>query len=167
MADDLIHMGEADPLETLDDDEAEIDRANGLGTNYAQAGDGHGTSDGEGAEAINTPLTARPQPRRMPSHSDTASQSSSLSAPSSHISTSISNLSLRQSALIQTTDVPSGWIHLQNTYIDEAGSDRTVRSFGVRNLVDEEVEVEVASDLGEQVVFWRGDDEKGMFRTLL
>jgi hypothetical protein len=156
MADGLMHIGEADPLELLQDDKS------------GQPGSEHGDLVGQGGkeekEEEATPVTARPQPRRMHSHSDTAIQSSSLSIPSTNasaMSTSISNLSLRQSALIQTMDVPSGWIHLQNTYIDVAGSDRTVRSFGVRNLVDEVVEVEVASDLGEQVVFWRGEDEKG------
>ena len=164
MADGLMHIGDTNAQEVLADGDEAI-RPSPTGIPLDPDTDN---------PSVPTPLPVRPsQPRRTPSqpHSDTASTLSipnSTTSNASNMSTSISNLSLRQSALIQTIDVPSGWIHLQNTYIDVAGSDRdrTVRSFGVRNLGEDEVEVEVGSDLGEQVVFWRGDDEKGGSTTL-
>ncbi len=65
--------------------------------------------------------------------------------------------------LITTTDVPSGWIHLQSTYLDESGSQRKTKWFGITNLVDQLVEVEVGSDLGNQLCFWVGEDERSEF----
>lgn len=85
-----------------------------------------------------------------------------LSTPSSSSNTSsvISRSSTQQDPLVQAVDVPSGWIHLQSTYLDGTGGQRKVRSFGLRNLVEKEVKVEVGSDLGGQLVFWIGDDDR-------
>lgn len=60
--------------------------------------------------------------------------------------------------IVQVTDVPSGWFHLQSTYLDSAGGQCHVRSFGVRNVSASAVDVEVASDLEDQVVFWTTDE---------
>jgi hypothetical protein len=62
---------------------------------------------------------------------------------------------------VQTFDVPSGWIHLQSTYLDKAGGQRKIRSFGLRNLVHRAVDVEVESDLSGMLLLWLGDDDRG------
>ncbi|WVN85502.1 uncharacterized protein L203_100648 [Cryptococcus depauperatus CBS 7841] len=73
-----------------------------------------------------------------------------------------------QASLIQTVDVSSGWIHLPPTYLDAESSfsaygavegSRKVRSFGVKNVSGEKLEVEVESDLSGQLVFWVGDED--------
>lgn len=66
-----------------------------------------------------------------------------------------------QASLVQTFDVPSGWIHLQSTYLDKAGGQRKIRSFGLRNLVHRAVDVEVESDLSGMLLLWLGDDDRG------
>ena len=66
---------------------------------------------------------------------------------SSHSSSSSKPSLPPQASLVQTFDVPSGWIHLQSTYLDKAGGQRKIRSFGLRNLVHRAVDVEVDSDL--------------------
>lgn len=71
----------------------------------------------------------------------------------------------QQAQLVQLFDVPSGWIHLQSTYVDSAGGQRRVRQFGLRNLSSWRVDVEVASDLGAQVVFWPADDDSDSVST--
>ncbi|WRT68197.1 uncharacterized protein IL334_005172 [Kwoniella shivajii] len=72
----------------------------------------------------------------------------------------VSKISLpKQDSLIQTLDVPSGWIHLQSTYLDGDIGQKRVRSFGIKNLAQSEVQVEVESDLSGQLVFWLGEDE--------
>ncbi|RSH81358.1 hypothetical protein EHS25_006889 [Saitozyma podzolica] len=65
-----------------------------------------------------------------------------------------------QASLVQTFDVPSGWIHLQSTYLDKAGGQRKIRSFGLRNLVHRAVDVEVESDLSGMLLLWLGDDDR-------
>jgi hypothetical protein len=78
---------------------------------------------------------------------------------SSTTSSSIVSKPMNQGALVQILDVPSGWIHLQSTYLDGAGT-RKVRSFGLKNLADVDVEVVVESDLGNQILFWTADEER-------
>ncbi|WVQ85709.1 hypothetical protein IAT38_007875 [Cryptococcus sp. DSM 104549] len=96
-----------------------------------------------------------PEPLSIP----TTSSPTSRTHPQTH--THISKLALpKQDQLIQTVDVPSGWIHLQATYLDGDGGQRKVRSFGLRNLTAGAVEVEVESDLAGQLVFWVGDDDR-------
>ncbi|TXT10755.1 hypothetical protein VHUM_02260 [Vanrija humicola] len=63
-----------------------------------------------------------------------------------------------QDTLVQLTDVPSGWIHVQSTYLDAAGGQKRVRSFGLRNVSEGKVDVEIGSDLGPEVVFWAAAD---------
>ncbi|ORX38698.1 hypothetical protein BD324DRAFT_599646 [Kockovaella imperatae] len=91
----------------------------------------------------------------------------SSSAPSSDISSGASTTSSHDAfanleTLIRAVGVPSGWIHLPSTYLDENDTvgHRTVRSFGIRNVIDSEVNVEVSSDLGQGLTFWLADDEK-------
>lgn len=60
-------------------------------------------------------------------------------------------------AIIATVDVPSGWIHLQSAYLD---GQRKTKQFGLKNLVDAELEVEIDSDLGEQLAFWIPEDDQ-------
>ncbi|KAL1409057.1 hypothetical protein Q8F55_005881 [Vanrija albida] len=87
-------------------------------------------------------------------------------APRSHNGPSPTSLASRlaivsQDTLVQLADVPSGWIHVQSTYLDAAGGQKRVRSFGLRNVSETIVDVEIGSDLGQQVVFWAAaDDEK-------
>ena len=83
-------------------------------------------------------------------------------ANSSASASSFSARSVPQSdELIQTLDVASGWIHIPAAYLDDGGGNggRVVKSFGLRNLVDTEVAVEVGSDMRDQVTFWLGEDE--------
>lgn len=113
----------------------------------------HTDQAGDGA------LDQRPDVRPIPIQATENPSPMTTSTPSS--SATSSQLSVRgQEAIIQTTDVPSGWIHLQSTYLDGSGGQRKVRSFGLKNLVDEVVNVEVGSDLGGQLVFWQGEDDK-------
>ncbi|WVQ71317.1 hypothetical protein IAR50_000845 [Cryptococcus sp. DSM 104548] len=109
----------------------------------------------------------RPSPAQPLSVPTASTVSSAATTASTQLSTS--KFSLPQHApLIQTIDVPSGWIHLPATYIfGDGGGDagqRQVRSFGLRNVAGEgrEVEVEVESDLKGQLVFWTGEDEKSI-----
>lgn len=88
--------------------------------------------------------------------SPTSPTISSVNAPASSLA---ARLALVQHSLVQLTDVQSGWIHLQSTYLDSAGGQRRVRSFGLRNVSSNVVDVEVGSDLGTQVVFWVGGDD--------
>ncbi|WWC93575.1 hypothetical protein V866_000410 [Kwoniella sp. B9012] len=83
--------------------------------------------------------------------------------PGGQSSSTGSKLNLpKQDQLVQVLDVPSGWIHLQSTYLDGDLGQKTVRSFSIRNLVgDREVEIEVESDLEGQLVFWLGEEERG------
>ena len=55
-------------------------------------------------------------------------------------------------AMIELVDVPSGWIHFPATYLEEG--QRNVKTFGVKNVTQEAVDVGVRSDLGERLVFW-------------
>lgn len=91
----------------------------------------------------------------------TTTGSSPASSSTSAASSAFSHISITQTKLVELVDVPSGWIHLQSTYLDGTGSERKVRSFGLRNLGQEAIQVEVGSDMGSQIVFWKGDDEKG------
>ncbi|BEI95540.1 hypothetical protein CcaverHIS631_0104890 [Cutaneotrichosporon cavernicola] len=88
--------------------------------------------------------------------SNVSHNSSSLARPPLPLA---SRLALAQDTLVQVTDISSGWIHLQSTYLDAAGGQRKVRSFGVRNVSQGVVDVEVGSDLDNQVVFWVADEE--------
>lgn len=112
------------------------------------------------------------QPRAVPIQ-HTSHDQSSLSAASASATTNYSTSSsttasssivskpiVPQGSLVQILDVPSGWIHLQSTYLDGAGA-RKVRSFGLKNLSDTEVDVTVGSDLDDQILFWAADDERG------
>lgn len=90
--------------------------------------------------------------------SNTISSNTAYSTSSSTTSSSIVSKPINQGALVQILDVPSGWIHLQSTYLDGAGT-RKVRSFGLKNLADKEVGVVVDSDLGNQILFWTADDD--------
>jgi hypothetical protein len=91
-------------------------------------------------------------------------QRTTYSHPSSVTSgsTTSSKISIpRRENIIQTVDVSSGWIHLQAAYLESGmGGQKKVRTFGLRNLVDVPIEVEIESDLGEQLGFWIGEDDK-------
>lgn len=111
----------------------------------------------------------RPVPINTHERSDTATTltgpgsntaSSTSTSPSIASSSIVSKPIVSQGSLVQLLDVPSGWIHLQSTYLDGAGA-RKVRSFGLRNLADADVDVSVASDLDGQILFWAIEDEKG------
>ncbi|WWD18889.1 hypothetical protein CI109_103344 [Kwoniella shandongensis] len=111
--------------------------------------------DGKAEETSTIPLPSQPL---------TINPSNSISStPATTSQQPITKLALpKQDQLIQTLDVPSGWIHLQSTYLDGNGESgqRKVRSFSLKNLVQKEVEVEVESDLNGQLVFWVGDDDR-------
>lgn len=107
---------------------------------------------------------------RAQSHDEATEQSTTLSTLSTSSSTAASSASgffssETNDSLIQA-DVASGWIHVQAAYLDDKGGQRTTRSFGVRNISDNEVQVEVQSDLGNQLLFWSDDDEKGESNSL-
>lgn len=107
-----------------------------------------------------TPARAIETSSNTSNHSLPASAASSLSTQS-HISSVASSIPPTDN-LVETIDVPSGWIHIPAAYLDESGGQRTVKSFGLRNLSREkEVQVEVGSDMREQVSFWLNDDEAG------
>lgn len=133
------------------------------------------------AESLNPhePQPQPPQPAVSTSSTAAAASASSAAAPipiageqQAHATTSssanlsvsslaaqrVSRLGLQQESLVQLADVQSGWIHLQSTYLDSAGGQRRVRSFGLRNVSSGPVDVEVGSDLGPQVVFWVAED---------
>lgn len=110
---------------------------------------------------IPSPTTARAidSHSNASNHSVPGSTASSLST-SSHISSAGSSIIPPTDNLVATTDVSSGWIHIPAAYLDETGGQRTVKSFGLRNLLgDKEVQVEVGSDMREQVSFWLNDDD--------
>ncbi|TYJ53645.1 hypothetical protein B9479_005733 [Cryptococcus floricola] len=121
-------------------------------------------SASEGSVPSRRPSPA--QPLSIPT-APTVSSAAATSSTTTQLSTSKFSLP-RHASLIQTFDVPSGWIHLPATYLfDDGGGDvgqRQVRSFGLRNVGGEgrDVEVEVESDLKGQLVFWVGEDEKSI-----
>jgi hypothetical protein len=106
----------------------------------------HSDAEIEGGSDLSISPPVRPEARPIPIPQSTISSPMVLDRP--------------QGALLQTTDVPSGWIHLQSTYLDGCGGQRKVRSFGLKNLINEFVNVELGSDLGGQLVFWQADDDK-------
>ena len=85
-----------------------------------------------------------------------------ISSGASSASTSSHDAFAQPETLVRAIGVPSGWIHLPSTYLDEndAGGQRTVRSFGLQNAAEVDVAVEIGSDLGGGLTFWLGDDEK-------
>ncbi|OCF57464.1 hypothetical protein L486_04922 [Kwoniella mangroviensis CBS 10435] len=101
-----------------------------------------------------------PRPLTIPTTTTTGAVTAT---PGGQSSSPGSKLNLpKQDQLIQVLDVPSGWIHLQSTYLDGDLGQKTVRSFSIRNLVGErEVEIEAESDLEGQLVFWLGEEERG------
>ena len=120
----------------------------------------NGTASGDNTTTPSS--NARPLPikhHERSSTNDTAATSYSTSS-STTSSSIVSKPIVTQGSLVQILDVPSGWIHLQSTYLDGAGA-RKVRSFGLKNLSDTDVEVTVGSDLGNQILFWANEDEKG------
>ncbi|EIW67390.1 hypothetical protein TREMEDRAFT_64643 [Tremella mesenterica DSM 1558] len=107
-----------------------------------------------------------------PSHLSSLTETKSFAVPIPHVTSStssttssanssvISRSTFSSASLIQVTDIPSGWIHLQSTYLDDTGSQKKVRCFGLRSCTDRDVEVEISSDLNGQVLFWLGEDEQ-------
>lgn len=142
----------------------------GLAENYYnsedESGDDGPSNGSASGDNTTTPSgTARPLPIKSSERASSASTNdtalTSYSTSSSTTSSSIvSKPIVTQGSLVQILDVPSGWIHLQSTYLDGAGA-RKVRSFGLKNLSDTNVEVTVGSDLGNQILFWANEDEKG------
>lgn len=93
---------------------------------------------------------------------DSVSNISAHSVPTSTASSLSGHTLPPTDNLVETTDLAAGWIHIPAAYLDEGGngSGRVVKSFGLRNLVESEVRVEVGSDMRDQVTFWIGDDER-------
>lgn len=115
--------------------------------------------DAEGREGLPIKRSSVLEEQASPVNIATSSPaSSSTSAASS----AFSQMSIVQIKLVEVVDVPSGWIHLQSTYLDGTGGERKIRSFGLKNVGQEAVQVEIGSDLGTQLVFWKSEDEKGM-----
>ena len=142
-------IGLAETYYTSDDEDGSL---NGRNANGGKDGDGQ--TDGEEQEV--KPVAIRhDRSNTTTSNSNTAYSTSNSSTNSS----SIVSKPINQGALVQILDVPSGWIHLQSTYLDGAGT-RKVRSFGLKNLADTEVGVVVQSDLGNQILFWTAEDER-------
>ncbi|WVQ99833.1 hypothetical protein IAU59_006976 [Kwoniella sp. CBS 9459] len=116
----------------------------------------HGEKDETNGRFIPPTQPSKPVLIPSPPRSSTtqASQSNVIGA---------SKLALpKQDTLLQLLDVPSGWIHLQSTYLDGDVGQKKVRSFGLKNVVGCEVEAEIESDLGGQLVFWLGEEEKSI-----
>ena len=114
--------------------------------------------EGTGSDINRNSDSGSPEPiDSISNHSATASSASASSFSGHGAATS--------SELIQTTDITSGWIHIPAAYLDDGGGNggRVVKSFGLRNLVDHEVVVEVGSDMRDQVSFWVGEDETREF----
>lgn len=133
----------------------------GLAEGYMSAASGTCSSSAEPSKCSTEDKQATGQPEPIPISTSMlpppppTSGSSSNSSPSARPPQSLaSRLALGQDSLVQVTDIPSGWIHLQSTYLDSAGGQRKVRSFGLRNVSQGTVDVEVASNLDNQVVFW-------------
>ncbi|WVR07348.1 hypothetical protein IAU60_004389 [Kwoniella sp. DSM 27419] len=104
---------------------------------------------------------ANAQPLAIPTNG--LNSTSSPASPPANAPAQPSKLTLpKQEQLLQVVDVPSGWIHLQSTYLDGDVGQKKVRSFNLKNLVDTEVEIEVESDLGGQLVFWLVEDDKNI-----
>jgi len=121
-----------------------------------QSAEGRGTRDEDENHAKPVPISSGDMER---SQTDTTVYSASASTSSSATSSSIvSKPVMAQGSLVQILDVPSGWIHLQSTYLDGAGA-RKVRSFGLKNLANKDVEVTIGSDLDNQILFWVAEDE--------
>ena len=132
------------------EDEDAPQHGNGNGDDRRHASENEG--EGKKVEPV--------QIRHDRSNTTTSNNNTTYSTSnSSTTSSSIVSKPINQGALVQILDVPSGWIHLQSTYLDGAGT-RKVRSFGLKNLADIEVGVIVSSDLGGQILFWTADDER-------
>jgi hypothetical protein len=128
----------------------------GVPTHENGEGNGDGDVDREGKKV--EPVSIRLPEHQHPHERSTTSNTSYSTSSSTTSSISIVSKPITQGALVQILDVPSGWIHLQSTYLDGAGT-RKVRSFGLKNLSDQGIDVVVQSDLGNQILFWMADDE--------
>ena len=136
--------------------EAGIQGLTDLADGYLHLGSAEKNEEyGEAAERHLTPATEPiASPASTPSVIPTVS-SSPESRPA------VLPASSKQSdLLIQVIDLPSGWIHLQPTYLGEKGGQKRVRSFGLMNMATEELAVEILSDLGKQLIFWTSDDDR-------
>ena len=129
----------------------------GLADGYIHAESGSDESDEESLPPVSPMRNSNGDDSTKPTPSAPSSVDSS--GPSS---TSSHDAFAPPDTLVRPIGVPSGWIHLPSTYLDEGdkSGQRTVRSFSVQNVVDADVNVEIASDLGSQLAFWVPDDEK-------
>lgn len=136
------------------------------GSTVAATLEEEGVGQDEEGKKVEIPNVSQPtQPLSInPQSSSNPISSAPTSTPNATESQQhITKLTLpKQDKLIQTLDVPSGWIHLQSTYLDGSGEggQKKVRPFSLKNLVQKEVEIEIDSDLGDQLVFWVGDDDR-------
>ncbi len=121
--------------------------------------DGYYGEEGEG-EAEEVDREAVPVTQPVSIQSRRSSDFSSTPSSSSNQSSVFSRAPSHPCELVEAVDVPSGWIHLQSTYLDGTGGQRKVRSFGLRNVTERKVEVEIGSDLGGQLMFWAGEDDR-------
>lgn len=117
-----------------------------------------GDRDGEGKKVEPVSIRLPEREREREREHERSNTSNTSYSTSSSTTSSIVSKPIMQGALVQILDVPSGWIHLQSTYLDGAGT-RKVRSFGLKNLSELEVDVVVGSDLGNQILFWTADEE--------
>jgi hypothetical protein len=140
-------MGLAETYYSSEDEDGLTPRSDDNGNEYM---------DGDG-KTIVEPVPIRPHEHESSNTSNNTTYSTSNT--SSTTSSSIVSKPMIQGALVQILDVPSGWIHLQSTYLDGSGA-RKIRSFGLKNLSEREVEVIVQSDLDHQILFWTADDER-------
>lgn len=134
--------------------------------NLIDLAEGYIYEDGSGANEPRSASQPEDIERDITRQSDSGSPApldsiSNHSAAASSVSaSSFSTRSLPPTdELIQTMDVASGWIHIPAAYLDDGGGGRVFKSFGLRNLVNSEVAVEVGSDMRDQVSFWIGEDE--------
>lgn len=132
----------------------------GMAEEYLSSGSGE-SAGASAAEAPSSSDSPSPEPRPIAIGSAPGAMSASSSSDTSSRAPGLlaSRLATKD-PLIQVTDVPSGWIHLQSTYLDSAAGRNRIRSFGLRNVSSSTVDIEVASDLEDQLVFWSSDDSE-------
>jgi len=128
-----------------------------LAEGYMAEPDGDGDVLGEKEDTKEQGRSATPPPTTQHLCS-TSSESAELSSSSN---SSLRSTKPSQKELVKAVGVTSGWIHLQSTYLDSDSGERTIRSFGLQNMVDDEVIVDVQSDLEDELVFWSSLDTCG------
>ena len=153
--------------------EAGVKGWKGLADGYMNGNgeNGQSTQSGQPNGAVNPKANGGEDDKADHVHNPIDIRSTSTTTPdptSQSVSSTSSNALSSTENIIRAVGVPSGWIHIQATYLEDGigNGKETIRSFSLVNLVDTDVTVEVGSDLGEQLVFWLKEEDTREYQQI-